>query len=234
MLTRAPRNMGGFSLVEMMVALVAGLILIGSVLVLVAANMQNNSLVVRDIRVTQESRALTEVMVRELRRNGYVGNAMQLIGTGATNTDFPNAEVLADGCITYAYDANANGGLDAGERRLFSRGTVDGRGVVFRKLTAASADVFTAADCGTGTAISSDDIDVQCLGFVVPGGAVINSDSSVACYAGATKPNPAIAIARPDNSMYLALRVALQGAAESVRRTEAQVSVRSPEIVAAP
>ena len=63
---RHPRSMGGFSLVELMVALVAGLVLLGSVLALVAANMQNNSLVIRDIRVTQESRALTSVMVLPL------------------------------------------------------------------------------------------------------------------------------------------------------------------------
>ena len=232
MLMRHPRSMGGFSLVELMVALVAGLVLLGSVLALVAANMQNNSLVIRDIRVTQESRALTSVMVRELRRNGYVGDAMRMIGAGFTNTSFPEVEVLSSSCIAYAYDADSDGAMDAGERRLFSRGVSGGQGVIFRKLTTTAAATFTAADCGTGTQISSNDIDVQCLGFVAPDVIAITSDSAEACYAAATKPDPAIAIPHSAGSIYLALRVALAGATDSVRRTEAQISVRSPEVIA--
>lgn len=221
-------------MVELMVALAAGVVLLGSVLVLVAVNMQNNSLVVRDIRVTQEARALTDVMVRELRRNGYVADAVRMIGSGATDADFPAPVVLAADCIAYAYDANSNGMMDAGERRLFSRGVVDGRGVVFRNVTAAAADTFTAADCGTGTALSSDDIDVQCLGFVGPDGSAITSDTAAACYADATKPAPAVDIGHPGGSVYLAMRIALVGQADSVRRTEASISVRSPEVLAAP
>lgn len=234
MLTGPRRAMGGFSLVELMVALVAGLVLLGSVLALVAANMQNNSLVIRDIRVTQESRALTGVMVAELRRNGYVGDAMRMIGAGFTHPDFPEVEVLAAGCIAYAYDADADGAMDAGERRLFSRGVVGGRGAVFRKLSGTAATKFTAADCGTGTQISSNDIDVQCLGFVAPDGSAITSDSAAACYDPADKPSPAITIENPEGSVYMALRVALAGATDSSRRTEARISVRSPEIEASP
>jgi Tfp pilus assembly protein PilW len=224
----------GFSLVELMVALVAGLVLLGSVLALVAANMQNNSLVIRDMRVTQESRALTSVMVRELRRNGYVGDAMRMIGAGFTNTDFPDVQVLSASCIAYAYDADSDGAMDAGERRLFSRGVTAGQGAIFRKLTTSAGATFTAADCGTGTRISSDDIDVQCLGFVAPDGSAITSDSAEACYDAAAKPSPAIVIPHPGDSVYLALRVGLVGATDSSRRTEAQISVRSPEIVASP
>lgn len=230
MLTSRRSTMGGFSLVELMVGMVAGLVLMGSVLVLVAANMQSNAQTVRDMRTTQESRALTEVIARELRRNGYVGDAIRMIGSGATSGDFPSVEVLATSCIAYGYDADSDGVLDAGEHRLFSRGVVDGHGAVFRKLSAAAATVFTAADCGTGDQISSDDIDVECLGFVEPDGSAITSDSAAACYDAATKPDPAITISHPDGSLYLALRVSLLGDAATSRRTEMQISVRSPEV----
>jgi len=228
MLSGPREQMAGFSLVELMVGLVAGLILLGSVLALVAANLQNNALVVRDMRTTQESRALTEVMARELRRNGYVGDAIRMIGSGATSADFPEVTVLATGCIAYGYDADADGVLDAGERRLFSRGTVDGQGAVFRKLSAAAATTFTAADCGTGDRISSDDIDVECLGFVEPDAGDFDSDAAAACYD--PKPDPEIDIIHPEGSLYMSMRISLVGNAESSRRTETQISVRSPEI----
>jgi Tfp pilus assembly protein PilW len=232
MLTHPRARMAGFSMVELMVGLVLGLILLGSVLALVAANLQNNALVVRDMRTTQESRALTEVMARELRRNGYVGDSLRMIGSGETSGDFPQVSVLAAGCIAYGYDADADGVLDAGEHRLFSRGVVDGHGAVFRKLSTAAATTFTSADCGGGDQISSDDINVECLGFVAPDGSAITSDSAAACYASATKPSPAITINHPDGSLYIALRVSLVADATVSRRTETQVSVRSPEIPA--
>lgn len=234
MLSGGRKAIAGFSLIELMVALVAGLILLGSVLTLVAANMQNNALVVRDLRVTQESRALSTVIARELMRNGYVGDSVRMIGTGSTSTDFPAVDVLSASCIAYAYDVDANGILDAGEHRLFSRGTVDGHGAVFRKLTTSATATFTTADCGTGVQISSDDIDVQCLGFVDTSAGAVSSDAAAACYEPATKPSPAISIPHPDGSLYLATRVALVGAADSSRRTETQISVRSPEFVASP
>lgn len=234
MLRKGNVVVGGFSLIELMVALVAGLILLGSVLTLVAANMQNNALVIRDLRVTQESRALSTVIARELMRNGFIGDSVRMIGAGATSANFPAVDVLSASCVSYAYDANSNGTLDAGERRLFSRGVVDGHGAVFRKLTTSAAGTFAAADCGTGTQISSDDIDVQCLGFVDSTAGAVSSDSAAACYVPATKPNPAISIPHPDGSIYIATRVALVGAADSSRRTETEISVRSPEIVATP
>jgi Tfp pilus assembly protein PilW len=233
MLTRRG-SVAGFSLVELMVGLVAGLILLGSVLTLVAANMQNNSLVVRDMRVNQESRALASVMTRELRRNGYYGDSMRMIGAGFTDTDFPEVEALTSSCMMYGYDANSNGTLDAGERRLFSRGTVDGHGAVFRKLTTTAAGTFTSADCGTGTQVSSDDIDVKCLGFVEPDGSALTTDSGTACYDPASKPSPAVSISHPAGSIFLAMRVSMVDAPETSLRSETQISVRSPEFVASP
>ena len=216
----------GFTLVELMVALVAGLILLGSVLTLVAANMQNNSLTVRDMRVSQESRALATIIANELRRNGYVGDSMRMIGSGTSSSDFPEAVALTDSCISYAYDANANGVLDAGERRLFSRGVVDGHGAVFRKVTTTAAATFASTDCGTGTQISSDDIDVACLGFADSNDGDLAAGSDVACYDAASGTSPAID--HPDGGVYVAMRVALVDSPETKRRSEMQVSVRSP------
>ena len=73
----------GFSLVEVMVAMVAGLILIGSVIALVVSSAQVNAATMRSVRLTQELRALTEIVVKEVRRARYSQSAISNIGLTA-------------------------------------------------------------------------------------------------------------------------------------------------------
>lgn len=157
-----PRCNRGFSLVELMVGMAAGLVLIGSVLALVVANLQNNSATAQNIRLTEESRALTEIFTREIRRARYNGNSVAQIGSGAASTTF-NALSLANtnSCIRYAYDADGDGAADSGEFRMIARGAVSGRGVI-RYGQFANAG---AIDCSGGSVISSDDVNVTALTF---------------------------------------------------------------------
>jgi len=157
----------GFSLVEMLVGMAAGVILIGSVIGLVVANLQNNAATVKGMRLTQESRAIVEIITRELRRARYNGNAMSQIGTGVSPTTFSTMTLASSSCLKYAYDADDDGAADSGEFRMFSRSTVSGRGVL-RYGRFATAAALAGASCTTGgSAISSDDIDLTTLTFTV-------------------------------------------------------------------
>ena len=152
----------GFSLVELMIGMAAGLILVGSVIGLVVSNLQNNAVTVRGMRLTQESRALVEMITRELRRARYNGNSMAQIGTGATLSTFNTLALANSGtCVKYAYDADDNGVAGTGEFRMFSRVVVSGRGLV----RYGRFDTAGAISCSGGSIISSDDINITGLTF---------------------------------------------------------------------
>lgn len=222
----------GYSLVELMVAITIGLILTSAVTGLVVANMRNTNSVVRGMRVTEESRALTEIMTRELRRVRYDALATSRIGSGTTGTVFksiaPSTVNVASDCIKYSYDANGDGLASTGEFRMFSRGTASGRGVVrYGQFNTAAA-----VDCALGTVLTSDDIDVGCLRFIsATADTTLTSSSAAACYS----PAPAIAVTLPiipAGSLYFSLRMSLQSDPLSLasRRTDAMVMIRSPVI----
>lgn len=230
----------GFTLVEMMVGLAVGLILISSVLALVMANLQNTNTVVRGVRLTQESRALTEVVTRELRRVRYDGSAMNFIGSGAVPSTFGQvqASIIVNtashrlDCIKYSYDENGNGLSDAGEFKMFSGAVVDGRGVVrFGRFDSAAT-----VNCSQGEVISSEEIDITCLSFthVTPPTTLltVQSGDARACF-GAEAPSPAVTLASvPADAFYFAVRMALplDIYSTSHRRTDGVVMTRSPNL----
>ena len=113
MLMASRRRSRGFTLVEMMVAMVLGIILTGAVTGLVVSTMSTTNSTVQNMRVTEESRAITEIMTRELRRVRYDANALSRVGSGSTGTTFaaitPTTVNVASDCIKYSYDENGNG-----------------------------------------------------------------------------------------------------------------------------
>lgn len=141
----APRGQRGFSLVELMVALVAGLIVSAAALSFFFSSMVSNGKYVQSTRVTQELRNSLDLISRDLRRAGYDQNALGLLATAtaspfsricrttggsATCITFPGAGV--GDCILYAYDGTANpgkllvaGNYDVGEIRGIRRKVVN-------------------------------------------------------------------------------------------------------------
>ena len=67
----APRGQRGFSLVEMMVALVAGMVVVGSVLAFTVAMANSTGKNVQATRLDQELRTTLSMITREVRRAGY-------------------------------------------------------------------------------------------------------------------------------------------------------------------
>ena len=135
------RHYRGFTLVELMVALVAGLIVSGAALAFFFSSMRSNGEYVQSTRLTQELRNSMDLITRDLRRAGYDDNVLDLLATstaspfaklclttGGSATCLKIANSVGD-CIIYAYDRpggtagslGAAGAWDVGEVRGLRR-----------------------------------------------------------------------------------------------------------------
>lgn len=106
-----PRRAAGFSLVELMVAMVIALIVIGSVIALVLSMMRANNQTIGATRLTQEMRATAALITADLRRAGGVVDPMIVATADEGNPDNPFGDIdtATAGCIRYSYE-NAEGG----------------------------------------------------------------------------------------------------------------------------
>ena len=91
MLTSSQSNrcsQAGFSLVELMVAMVAGLIVIGAVIVFTISTVQAYSENIRSSRLTQELRTSMNILAREVRRAGYDSASVTRVLTATNPSNF--------------------------------------------------------------------------------------------------------------------------------------------------
>ena len=152
----------GFTLVELMVALVVGLVVTLAAVSFVAAVAKANSENLRVTRLTQELRALSEVMSREIRRARYVADPIGLIAqAGVGNHD--RLEVLdgpdgdAGACIVFEYDEPPDPPLAGG---LVTRSIYLSGDRIFLNPEAGGG-----VDCAGGAAISSPEVRITNLQF---------------------------------------------------------------------
>jgi Tfp pilus assembly protein PilW len=149
--------MGGFSLIEMMVALVAGMIVVGAVLAFTVASVRANSDYVKSTRLMQELRNITNFITTELKRAGYDENAMEYVGNPTSTDVSVFAPMLIDttagaNCIIYAYDRDPGtpGAIDVGNAEI--RGirrktaTVDGTTVGVIEVAESTSTVTPACN----------------------------------------------------------------------------------------
>ena len=128
--TAVHRRQLGFTLVELMVGLVLGLLVTSALFWIYVGNVRTTSDSVKAARLNNDLRAAMELMVSDIRRAGYWENVV-IPGTGVTNlfttinpfmdpangTDIVVANMTgeaADSCITYTYDANQDGNVNLG------------------------------------------------------------------------------------------------------------------------
>lgn len=178
------RRACGFSLVELMVAMVLGMLVIGSATTLLVSTMDANGRTIRATRLTQEMRAVSDIVTRELRRARYNPEAWRNFGENGddddgdgviTNRDNTfavnpfegilisrpghandNDPSTHDGeCIQFAF-GNASGGAF----RAVSRSVIEGRGVIRM-----SRNEQGAPQCGSGVDLTSPQVDVTVLAF---------------------------------------------------------------------
>jgi prepilin-type N-terminal cleavage/methylation domain-containing protein len=160
-----PRRNHGFSLVELMVALVAGLIVSYAVVAFVLSSMKSNGEYVQSTKLTETLRNSLDLVVRDLRRAGYDDSAIARLAGGASSAavglspftpmllDNTNTSPTSGACLIYAYDrpGGTAGTLDV------SNGEVRGIRRVVVTPTGASTSVgvieyATSADLGSGAA----------------------------------------------------------------------------------
>ena len=159
------KRASGFSLIELMIALAVGLVVAGGAISLSVSHIRNNALVVSSTRLTQESRAMREIISREVRRARLNGTAIRNIGAGTTATTFDVLATPSADCIHYAYDADLDGVADPGEFRSLS---LNNAGQLILGRFDSVADIASAA----GTALNSPEVVISSLNFVISGNLV--------------------------------------------------------------
>jgi len=99
----------GYSLIELMIAVVVGLIVIGAVLTFTVSTVRAYSENIRSTRLTQDLRNGMNVVVRELRRAGFDSTSVTRVLTGSNPSTF-NAVSVDGQCVIYRYDRGVGGG----------------------------------------------------------------------------------------------------------------------------
>lgn len=144
----------GFSLVELMVSLVAGLIVVGAVLGFAVSSIRANAEYVRSTRLTQELRTSLQTAVEDLRRAGFDQDAMKYISRPPTYTAASPFSRLhlntANDCVIYAYDRADPDDADAGVLN-FENGEVRGIRRAVRTIGGRTVGVLEMAE-STSTA----------------------------------------------------------------------------------
>jgi len=148
----------GFSLIELMIALVVGLIVSGAAVALVAAIGKSNADTVRATRLTQELRATAEIIARDMRRARSDTDPIANVSTTAAQWPACNTISPATGnsasCAIYGYDCG-------GASQTFNAIGLVGTKVYLAQATAAAPACPTAAN----QQISSDAVNITALTF---------------------------------------------------------------------
>lgn len=139
----------GFSLLEILIALLLGLIVVGGALSVYISTVKGSSDTVKSARLSHDLDSAMQIMINDIRRAGFWGGAIAVSGSNVNPNPFTqgnaNIQIPAIGCILYSYDANINGTVDANEYYGFKW---EGTNIRMRRSAAAS----TAADCAANTA----------------------------------------------------------------------------------
>jgi type IV pilus assembly protein PilW len=149
----------GVTMIELMVALVAGLIVSAAGLALVASIIKSNSETVRATRLTQELRATAEVIARDLKRARSMQDPIANVSLSPLISACNTIDVSTAGCVTYGYDCTS-----ATAGTFYSIGLASNK-VYLKPATAAAPACPTTAD----TKLSSDAVKITALTFTKTG-----------------------------------------------------------------
>lgn len=138
------KKQSGITLIEIMIALLLGLIIIAATITIYITTLRGSSDTLRSARLNHDLESVMSLMINDIRRAGYWGGAIagadsrnNPFTTGTTNIQIPSA-----GCILYTYDANGDSAVDSNEYYGFK---LEGTNIRMRKTGA------TTADCTNGT-----------------------------------------------------------------------------------
>lgn len=107
------KNVRGYSLVEMLVALTITALLIAVFVSMFSSAIQRNKQALNTARLDQSMQAALSLMSADIRRAGFWGNAIAGLHTGSNPNPFNGADISISGgnCILLSYDQNGDGSL---------------------------------------------------------------------------------------------------------------------------
>lgn len=128
------RQQRGLSIVELMITISLGLLLMAALTAVFANTLGVNSRSLKLSQLQEESTAIMDLIVGDLRRTGYRGDASELIYDPANASTTFNDTVLIsnytgealNSCIMFSYDADADGVHD-GAPENFGYRLMEGR-----------------------------------------------------------------------------------------------------------
>jgi len=134
----------GFTLIEIMIALLLGLIVLGATINIYVATVGSSSNLIKSARLNRDLESVMVLMLNDIKRAGYWGGAnfasdSRVNPFTATTTSI---QLPANTCVLYSYDADGDGVVGSNEYYGF-------------KFTSSSIQMrktgTTTADCTDGT-----------------------------------------------------------------------------------
>jgi type IV pilus assembly protein PilW len=222
----------GLGLVEMLVTIILGLFLVSATAGLLVSQLAEHRRVLLETRLTQELRAVLDLVVRDVRRAGYWGTAADAAWTLERSSTLPNpydglhpAAGQVDARLGYTYSRDNEDQIVSGNERFGLRLNTSNRSADWRTSGAALAP----ADSDTWQALTDPGLlRVTRISVTTREQSLALSDrcALLGCAAGATNCPPRLALRRVD--------IEVEGVATTdaaLRRTlVASVSLRNPSV----
>jgi prepilin peptidase dependent protein B len=102
----------GFTLIEIMLALLIGLIVVAATISIYISTIRGSSDIVKSARLNHDLDSALALMVNDIRRAGYWAGAM--VGSDSRDNPFTkpgttDLQIPSASCVLYTYDADASG-----------------------------------------------------------------------------------------------------------------------------
>lgn len=156
----------GYSLIEIMIALIIGLIILSATISIYISTIRGSSDIVKSARLNHDLNSALALMVNDIRRSGYWGGAT--VGSDSRNNPFTQAatdlQFPSPGCVLYTYDADADGIVDTDEYYGFK---LNGTNIQMRLSGSSTNNCNLNADVWNTLNISegNEQVDVTSLTF---------------------------------------------------------------------
>lgn len=107
----------GFTLIEMMIATVLGLIVLGATIKIYVATAGSSSGLIKSARLNHDLESIATLMFNDIKRAGYWGGATPAADsrTNPFTAATSNLSIPVATCILYSYDADSDGVVDSDE-----------------------------------------------------------------------------------------------------------------------
>lgn len=168
------KNAKGFTLVEIMIALLLGLMIVGTTIALYIGTINNSNDTLKAARLNHDLDSAMSLMMNDIKRAGYWGEAV--IASDSRDNPFtvrpdtdiqirnlssPETAVDPGDCILYSYDADGDGDVDDNEYYGFR---LDNNSIDIRK-SGQDNDDCDDSDDSWEEMILGDQLNIQSLQF---------------------------------------------------------------------